>query len=308
MKNFLRCLFLILLIPENNFSQTFEIRGKVVDDSNTEIPFSNILLLNAADSTFVKGTSADDNGVFVLSEITPDLYLLQASYVGRASKPLALDVKTDISLGALIIPEQLEQLDEVVVTAKRPTLVREPDKLVFNVENTVVSQGNSWDILRSTPGVIVNSESLQIKGQSATVYLNDRKMQLSSQEVRDLLEGLSGSAIKSVEVIANPPARYDAEGGPILNIVTTRNVAAGYKGSINSNYTQAIFPKYSFGTSHYFKTEKLNVFANYSFNPKKELRKTKKGINFIDQNDAIFSSWETDIEETKRIKSHVNNT
>ncbi len=292
------------MLVEFTSAQSYEIKGKVVSDSNIEIPFANILLLNASDSTFVKGTSADEKGLFVLSEILPDLYLLQASYVGRASKPLALDIKNDISLGALIIPEKAEKLDEVVVTAKRPTLLREPDKLIFNVENTVVSQGNSWDILRNTPGVIVNSESLQIKGQSATVYLNDRKVQLSGQEVKDLLEGLSGTAIKSVEVIANPPAQYDAEGGPILNIVTTRNVATGYKGSINTNYTQAVFPKYSFGTSHYFKTDKLNVFANYSFNPKKELRKTKKGINFINDSDVIFSIWDTDIEEVKRIKSH----
>jgi hypothetical protein len=304
MKNLLAPIILIVFLVEYGFAQSFEIKGKVVNDSNIEIPFSNILLLNASDSTFVKGTSADERGVFSLTDIAPNLYLLQASYVGRASKPQALDVKNDIALGALIIPEQAEELSEVVVTAKRPTLVREPDKLVFNVENTVVSQGTSWDILRGTPGVIVNSEDLQIKGQSATVYLNDRKVQLSSQEVKDLLEGLSGTAIKSVEVIANPPARYDAEGGPILNIVTTRNVASGYKGSVNANYTQSVFPKYNFGTSHYFKTDKLNVFANYSFNPKKELRTTKKGINFIDESNSIFSIWDTDINEIKRIKSH----
>lgn len=304
MKNLPLYILLSFLLTEFSLAQSYEIKGKVVNESNISIPFSNILLLDAADSTFVKGTSADENGLFILSEISPDLYLLQASYVGRASKPLALDIKNDVSLGALIIPEHTQKLDEVVVTAKRPTLVRQPDKLIFNVENTVVSQGNSWDILRNTPGVIVNTDELQIRGQSATVYLNDRKVQLSGQEVKDLLEGLSGTAIKSVEVISNPPARYDAEGGPILNIVTTRNVATGYKGSINTNYTQAVFPKYSLGTSHYFKTDKLNVFANYSFNPRKELRKTKKGINFIDGTNAVFSIWDTDIEETKRIKSH----
>ncbi|MEM8998630.1 MAG: carboxypeptidase-like regulatory domain-containing protein [Bacteroidota bacterium] len=222
-------------------AQTYEIKGKVIDNANAVVAFANILLLNANDSTFVQGTSADEQGTFLLTEVEPDLYLLQASYVGRASKPLALDVRTDVSLGALIIPAQTEQLDEVVVTAQRPTLQRLPDRLVFTVENTVVSQGSSWDILRNTPGVIINQEELQIKGQTATVYLNDRRIQLSSEEVKELLEGLSGNSIKAVEVISNPPASYDAEGGSVLNIVTSKNIVPGYKGSINGTYTQAVF-------------------------------------------------------------------
>ena len=242
-----------------SWGQTYKITGKVVDEANNSIAFANVLLLKAADSTFVQGTSTDDIGKFVLTEVESDLYLLQASYIGVGSIPRALDIKTDVSLGALVIPSSTN-LEEVVVTAKRPTVQRLTDRLVFNVENTVVSQGSSWDILRSTPGVIVNQDELQIRGQAATVYLNDRKVQLSSQEVNDLLQGFSGANIKSVEVITNPSAKYDAEDGPILNIVTSKPITPGYKGSINGSITQAVFPKYSLGTSHYFKTDKLNLF------------------------------------------------
>lgn len=293
MKHFTYIFFIVFLISKSLSGQTYEIKGKVVNSENKTIPYANILLLQASDSTFVKGTSADDNGLFVLTEVKANLYLLQASYVGIGSEPRALDIAKDVSLGALIIPLGTTDLEEVVVTAKRPTLQRLADRLVFSVENTVISQGSSWDILKSTPGVIVNQEELQIRGQSATVYLNDRKVQLSGQEVKDLLDGLSGTAIKSIEVIANPPARYEAEGGPILNIVTAKNVIPGYKGSVNGSYTQAVFPKYSIGTSHYYKTEKLNLFANYTISPKKELRKTNKGINFIDNTNSIFSRWAT---------------
>nr|WP_298923532.1 outer membrane beta-barrel family protein [uncultured Allomuricauda sp.] len=293
MKHFTYIFFIVFLMSKSLSGQIYEIKGKVVNSENKTIPYANILLLQASDSTFVKGTSADDNGLFVLTEVKPNLYLLQASYVGIGSEPRALDIAKDVSLGALIIPLGTTDLEEVVVTAKRPTLQRLADRLVFSVENTVISQGSSWDILKSTPGVIVNQEELQIRGQSATVYLNDRKVQLSGQEVKDLLDGLSGTAIKSIEVIANPPARYEAEGGPILNIVTAKNVIPGYKGSVNGSYTQAVFPKYSIGTSHYYKTEKLNLFANYTISPKKELRKTNKGINFIDNTNSIFSRWAT---------------
>lgn len=285
------------------YGQTYKVTGKVVDEQNQIVPYANILLLRAIDSTFVQGTSANDEGFFELVEVAPDLYLLQASYVGRGSEPRALDITTDVSLGALIIPLSDNELDEVVVTAQRPKLQRLPDRLVFSVENTVVSQGTSWDILKNTPGVIVNQDQLLIRGQNATVYLNDRKVQLSGQEVQDLLQGLSGTNIKSVEVIANPPASYDAEGGPILNIVTSKNIVPGYKGSVNGTFTQAVFPKFSMGTSHYYKTDKLNLFANYTINPQKEINKTNKGINFIDSSDAVFSVWDTDYDQTNRSQS-----
>lgn len=286
------------------FAQEFSIKGKVIDEGNNPIPFANVLLLSAVDSTFVQGTSADDEGLFQLTSIEPNLYLLQASYVGRGSKPLALDIKNDVALGALIIPEAIESLDEVVVTATRPKVERLSDRLVFTVENTVVSQGSSWDILRNTPGVIINQDALSIRGNQATVFLNGRKVQLSGQEVKDLLEGFSGQNVKSVEVIHNPPASFDAEDGPVLNIITNKTITPGYKGNLNASYTQAVFPKYGIGTNHYFKTDKLSVFANYSYNPKKELRKTKKGINYINDDNTVFSIWDTDIEEVKRTKSH----
>ncbi|AWX44469.1 hypothetical protein HME9304_01471 [Flagellimonas maritima] len=298
MKYFTYIFLVVFLISKSLSAQTYQIKGKVIDSENKAIPYANILLLKASDTTFVNGTSADDNGFFILEKVEPRLYLLQASYVGKGSEPLALDVKESIVLGALVISLAANDLDEVVVTAKRPTLQRLSDRIVFSVENTVISQGSSWDILKSTPGVIVNQEALQIRGQNATVYLNDRKVQLSGQEVRNLLEGFSGTNIKSVEVIANPPARYEAEGGPILNIVTNKSIVPGYKGSINGSFTQAVFPKYSLGTSHYYKTDKLNLFANYTISPKKELRKTNKGINFINDSDSIFSRWTTNYDQT----------
>ncbi|MDC6362141.1 MULTISPECIES: outer membrane beta-barrel family protein [Flavobacteriaceae] len=304
MKHITYILLLVFLVSNNLVGQTYQITGKVVDEQNQIIPFANILLLQATDTTFVKGTSADDHGVFVLVGVEPDLYLLQASYVGRGSEPRALDIAKDVSLGALIIPLETNALDEVVVTAQRPKLQRLSDRLVFSVENTVISQGTSWDILKSTPGVIVNQDELLIRGQNATVYLNDRKVQLSGQEVQDLLQGLSGTNIKSVEVIANPPARYDAEGGPILNIVTNKNIVPGYKGSINGTYTQAVFPKFSLGTSHYYKTDKLHLFANYSINPQKEVRKTDKDIHFMDGTNTVFSQWDTKYNQTKKTQSH----
>ncbi len=291
-------LLLLIVLPTGLLSQTFELSGKVKNSEGQLVPFANVVLLQVSDSSLVKGSSADDHGRFIISEIIPDLYYLQARYFGNRSQPIPLDIRTNVTIGALHMDSDNVWLDEVVVTASQPSVERKSDRVVFHVENTIVAQGNTWDILRNTPGVINVQGRLEIKGQNATIYLNDRKVQLSPSELQNLLEGLSGSAISSVEVMTNPPARYDAEGGPILNIVTNKNIVPGYKGSVQGTYTQAIFPKYSLGTSHYFKNEKFNLFGNYTISPRKEFRAVDSHINFINDQDQVFARWDTELDKT----------
>lgn len=298
MKSILRLLFLIL--PLGVIGQTFEVSGTVRDNKGGPVPYANVILLQVADSTQVKGASADENARFRLADISPGLYYIQARYFGYLSNPIPLDIRKDVTIGALLLEQDGVYLDEVVVTAEEPSIERMADRIVFNVENTIVSQGSGWDILRSAPGVISSQDQLEIRGQQVTVYLNDRKVQLSSQEVRDLLEDLPGNVISAVEVIPNPPARYEAEGGPVINIITSKNIVPGYKGSIQTTYTQAVFPKYSVGTSQFYKTDKWNIFGNYTINPRKEFRNTDSEINFINEQDENFARWDTDLDRITR--------
>ena len=291
---------LLLFLSVGLSGQELSISGAVKDLSNTAIPFANIYLYRISDTTLVKGASADEEGFFSIDNVVASTYFIRGSYIGKFSTLTPVDITQNVRIGTLVIAVDAEVLDEVLVTGKQPTIQRQADRVVFNVENTVVSEGNSWEILKNTPGVISMQNDFLIRNQSATIYLNDRKVQLSSSEIKDLLEGLSGGAIKSVEVIPNPPAHYEAEGGPILNIITTRSIAPGYKGSVTGNYTQAVFPKYAFGTSHYFKSEKLSLFANYTINPRKEFKDDDYRLNFINDENDIFSRWQTDFNKVTR--------
>lgn len=284
-------------------AQTFELSGEVRDERNEVIPFASVFLLQTTDFTLVKGASANENGVFIIKNISAGIYFLKASYIGRTSSNLPLDISRDTKIGAVIIEQKAEELNEVVVTANRPQVERKVDRIVFNVENTVLSQSSSWEILQQTPGVITMQDELQIRNQAAVVYINDRKVQLSAEEVRSLLENYQGENIKSIEVISNPPAKYDAEGGAVLNIITSKNISLGYKGNINSTYTQAIFSKYTFGTSHFYKTKKFNINANYTYAPRKDFKDVESEINFRN-NTGVFSRWETDFDKTNRFRTH----
>lgn len=285
-------------------AQTFSVSGSVKDMDNQSIPFASVFLLGVTDSVMVSGVSADEKGGFTIQNITPNTYFIKASYVAKSSDLIGIDVSKDVKIGTIIIDHNIENLDEVVVNSMKPKIERLTDRLIFNVENTVVSQGSSWDILQRTPGVIAMQEDLMVRGQKATVYINDRKVQLSSQEVRELLDNYPAGHIKSIEIFNTPPAKFDAESGPVLNIVTNKNISMGYKGNINSTYTQSIFPKYTLGTSHFYKTEKLNAFASYNYGQRKDFQNTESTTNFMN-NSGIFSRWSTDYDKTTRANNHT---
>lgn len=303
LKLIIAILFFTIGLSHYGHSQTFELKGEVKDQYQEPVAFASIFLLTVTDSVLVKGTSADENGVFLFSDIAEGLYFLKASYVGQMSDNLPIEILKDTKIGALILEQHTEELNEVTVVSNKPVVERKVDRIVFNVENTVLSQNSSWDILSQTPGVIVMNDDLKVRNQATTVYINNRKVQLSAEEVRSLLENYQGENIKSVEVIHNPPASYDAEGGSILNIVTSKNLSIGYKGNVNAGYTQGVFPKYNFGTSHFYKTKKLNLNASYNYAPKKEYKNTINNTNFMDDSD-IVSIWDTDFDQVIRSNNH----
>ncbi len=301
-------LLTLLLFASNNIFSQHDLSGKVSDGNNEPVVFANVILLNAQDSTRVyKGTVSSEQGRYEFENIEKQNYLLKISFVGYKDFLKKVSVSGDTGIEDIVLEEDTSQLDEITVKTRKPKITRSIDRIIFEVANTSLSSGNSWEILRKTPGVIENQGQLQIRNSAAVVYINDRKVQLSPAELKTLLESYSAANIKSVEVITNPPARYDAEGGAVLNIVTTKPLTSGYKGSLEGNYTQAVFPKYQLGTSHYLKTDKLNIFANYNISPRKEFKQDDSHINFINEQNEIFSRWNTKFERVTRSQAHNAN-
>ncbi|WP_373057195.1 outer membrane beta-barrel protein [Zunongwangia sp. H14] len=300
-------LLFFLFINNSLFSQS-NVSGKLLN-ADEPVAFANVILLNAEDSTTVyKGAVSDENGMFLLQDIEDNAYLLKVSFIGYKEYFKNIEVDGDTRLEPIQLEENLDNLDEVTVNARRPKVTRSVDRITFSVENSTLSTGNTYDILKRTPGVIVSQGQLLVKNRPATVYINDRKVYLSSQELQQLLEGFSGGNVKSVEVITNPPAKYDAEGGAILNIQTSKNISIGYKGSINASNTIAIVPKYNVGTSQYYKNDWLNVFASYNLNSRFDYKNDDSRIEFYEPSGLVDSRWYTDFERDTRTISHSFNT
>ncbi|PNQ74832.1 glucosamine-6-phosphate deaminase [Hanstruepera neustonica] len=304
------CLLIIsVLAGASAFSQDFSVSGFVIDTQGNPISFANIVLLSKTDSTAIKGTTSNDKGFFLIEHIDPNSYLLRTSFIGYGEHDKNITIEnTSLDVGDIILQESAESLDEISIIAKKPTIKKEADRLVFNVENTALSEGNVLEVVRSTPGVLVLDGSISVKNTTPTVYINDRKVQLSSNELMNLLEGSPANSIKSVEVITNPGAKYDASDGIVINIVMGRNLIAGYRGTIFTNYTQGFYPRYNAGITNFYKNNKINVFASYSYNNDKIGRVSDEQVNFIDNNDAIYERWDSDFDRVTKSQTHTINT
>jgi outer membrane receptor protein involved in Fe transport len=300
-------LSLTLLFSLSAFSQEFSVQGNVKDQNNEPIAFCNITLTESSNNT-ISGTTSSEDGTFLIENLKQTNYLLSISFLGFESYQDTISLNKNLIFNDIILKEQAQNLDGVTVIAKRPTVKRMVDRLVFNVENSTLSNNNVLDVLKNTPGVLVNNESITVKNSSPTIYINDKKVHLSANEVQQLLEGTSANNVKSIEVITSPPAKYEAEGGSVINIITSKNIISGYNGSIFGTYKQGQeYPKYALGTSHFFKTEVIDAYINYNISPRKDYRHNSEFINFIENNQTT-SSWETDYKRTRKTANQTLNS
>jgi len=292
-------LIAFLLCTTFTWSQSYTVTGDIIDEDSNPVAYANILLLKAQDSTVVTGTTSNDDGKFSFNDITANSYIIKTSFISYEDNYFTIVLDRNLIVPSIVLKESIEALSEVEVTYRKPTIKREVDRLVFNVEKTALSEGNMLEVLRSTPQVLVLDDAITVKGSTPAVYINDRKVHISSSEIIELLQGTSASNIKSVEVITNPPARYDAESGVVLSIIMSKNLVSGYNGSIFSNVTQGVFPKSNHGMTNYFKGEKINIFANYNFNNRKVNRLDRKTINYLNQ-----EHWDTYVNRNTWSESH----
>ncbi|MCC9041575.1 TonB-dependent receptor family protein [Myroides sp. M-43] len=278
-------LWSILLLGVVVNAQTIDttIKGKVVDSKQELLAFVTVVAKDA-DGKVIQSVYTDEEGNYV---IEPNVLISQVefSYVGFQSKVIGIGGDSS----KVVLAEDNAVLDEVVITAKRPTIKREIDRLVFNVQDTSLATTNAWDILKQTPGVTSIGDNLSIRGsQSILVTINDRKVMLTGEQLKEMLESTDGTQVEAVEVITNPPAKYDAQGGAVLNIKLKKNVSLGYKGSITDRFKQTTYAYNTLSTQHTYSGEKINLSGSYSFGKGETVRYNED--NVIYENGDRWSS------------------
>jgi outer membrane cobalamin receptor len=184
-----------------------------------------------------------------------------------------------VDMGSLQLVTMVKSLGGVTVTAAKPMVEQQSDRLIYNVEEDPSAKSESAsDILRKTPYVNVDGDGgIQVNGQTNfRVLLNGRETAMFSQNVKEALKAFPGATISKIEVITSPSAKYDAEGvGGIINIITKKKLA-GYNGTVNSNINS--IGNRSAGMNINLKTGKLGISGMYNMMSNDGLRSRQMGI------------------------------
>lgn len=253
-------------------SGTAKVSGSLVNDQGKPLDYASVSIIKASDSTVVKGALSNDNGVYTFDKVPAGKYLVKATVVGyikAISKPFTItENSTAIEVPVLNMQPGNTALKTVTITATKPLIERKIDRTVMNVENSVLAAGNTaMEILAKAPGVTVDKDdNISLKGkQGVTVMINDKLTYLSAAQLATLLRSTDGNTIKSIEIITNPSAKYDAAGNSgIINIKLKKNTQGGTNGSITAGVAKGQYWKDNTSLNLNHKEGNLNVFGTFS--------------------------------------------
>jgi len=261
-----------IALPSMAQNGTPKITGHITQSGNRPVEFATVTLLKAQDSSLVKGAIADISGNYEFENVKQGKYLIAAAYIGMTktySKSFEVN-GSSVKLGPIDLTTDTKNLKVIEVTAKRPFIEQKADKMVVNVENSIVAAGGTaLEVLEKSPGVTVDKDdNIAMKGKGGVVIMIDGKLtNMSSQDVAELLKSMPSSNIDQIELISNPSAKYDAAGNAgIINIKLKKNKNYGTNGNINLGAAYGLTPKWNGGLNLNSRNEKVNLFGSFNYN------------------------------------------
>jgi len=247
------------------FSQTYQIMGSVIDNQGNRINYAGVSLIQ--NDSVVRYAMTDEAGNFLLINAEQGEYALEIRLFGDILFSQDITLNENIDLGTIAV-EQTVKLQEVTITARKKLIEQKTDRLVFNVQNSIVAAGGTaLDALNITPRISLNGGQISMIGKSSmSITVNDRPLKLSGVDLENYLKSISSENIESIEVISNPPAKYEAAGNSgIVNIRLKAPKADSWNTSFSSSYKQSTYATGSLGGRFAYQKNKLSISASASY-------------------------------------------
>lgn len=252
-------------------AQKGSVKTTIKNSQQAVLENATIEVIKASDSAIVKTAISDKSGLVEIENIPLGNYLLRASMVNynlSYSSFTLTSAQPDLTLPAIMLETKSKELDAVTVTAKKPFIQKLSDRIVVNVENSIVSAGSSaMDVLERSPGVNVDqNDNISLRGRSGVIVMIDGKpTAMSGTDLANYLKSLPSAAIQQIDIITNPSAKYDAAGNSgIIDIKMKKDQRLGSNGSFNAGYGQGVYPKANAGVTFNYRNKKVNIFGNYN--------------------------------------------
>lgn len=285
------CSTFLMFSQETQKGSKITITGKVIEKtSKLPLEYATITLKNNKNPKQFFGGITDNKGDYTV-EITPGIYDITVEFI--SFKPTLIGQKqlaTNLNLGIIALEEDATQLTEVVVTAEKAAVEIKLDKKVYNVGQDITAKGGTAsDVLDNVPSVTVDGDgNVSLRGNSnVKIFIDGRPS--TAINIADALKSIPADALDKIEVISNPSARYDAEGGGgIINIVLKKGKNQGVNGTIVG--TAGDPRNFSLVGTFNYKTKDFNLFTSLGINDSKSKGKGVNNSKYFDDNGDLIKS------------------
>lgn len=246
MRKFISHLSLIFILALSTLNiYAYEVKGVAADTIGEALPYATYRIFETGKETPIVSGTTDVDGAFTQNISAAGRYRLLLTYVGMADASKEFEVSNtnpSANLGTITLGDNKTQLEEVSVIAQRPLVVKQIDRLGYDVQADPSTPTSSVsDILRKVPMVSVDADgTIKVNGsEDFKIYKNGRPNNSLSRNAKELFAAMPASMIKRIEVITDPGAAFDAEGtAAILNIVTNDNTSIkGVLGNAKLKYS-----------------------------------------------------------------------
>lgn len=261
----------------------------VINEKQAPAEGVTLQLLRVKDSGLVRSALTDKNGNAEVTNVPEGNYFFKISAVGYRpvlTKAFIIAPDQTLSAGVISMAEKAIALKEVAVNTTRPFIQKLSDRIVVNVDNSIISSGSSaMEVLERSPGINVDqNDIISLRGRNGVIIMIDGKpTPMSGADLANYLKGLPSSAIDRIDIITNPSSKYDAAGNSgIIDIHMKKDQRMGTNGTFTTGYGQGIYPKANIGSAFNYRNKKINIFGNYNYAYRIGLNHLLLDRNFFD--------------------------
>jgi len=243
-----------------------ELSGKVVDKAGKGLDLATVSVQSTADSTLVKSEYTDEDGTYLITKVQSGNYILRVSLFGYEPYQDSVVLDGITKLPPIVLQTAVYLMNEVTVAAKMPYIERKMDRTVVNVDAVTSNAGTDvLEVLERAPGISIdNNGSLLLKGRAGVaVFINDKPTYLSGSELESYLRSLPTGTVKQIEIMTNPPAKYEAAGNAgVINIILKKNTLEGFNGNVSLSFRQGRYRSSNNNFSLNYNKNKVSLSVN----------------------------------------------